>query len=188
MATGLADAKRCLQAAQQRMKQYADRSRREVFFAEGDQVLLSTKNLALHKKGDRTSTPKLFPKYIGPFQIEKRVGQVAYKLILAEGMRIHPVFHVSLLKPYRSDGQVQPPDPLILEDEASFQLERILDHKSIRIGRKTQREYLVKWHGHASDHNSWVPESSLVSTSEEVLRAYWDYIGYEPPAIFPDFS
>ena len=47
---------------------------------------------------------KLAPRYIGPFEIRSKVGEVAYRLVLPpELLRIHPVFHVSMLRKYISD-------------------------------------------------------------------------------------
>ena len=62
----------------------------------GDLVLLSAENLKV--KG--VSNKKLAAKFIGPFEVIKRIGKVAYKLDLPESLQIHPVFHVSLLKQY----------------------------------------------------------------------------------------
>src|SRR5262249_46404851 len=77
------------------MKLYADRKRKHkpLEFKEGDQVYLHTKNL----KTGRPSK-KLDAKRTGPFKVLKRVGPVAYKLELPLSWKIHPVFHISLLR------------------------------------------------------------------------------------------
>ena len=46
---------------------------------------------------------KLAPRYVGPFEILTRIGPVAYQLALAPYLRVHDVFHVSLLKKYVVD-------------------------------------------------------------------------------------
>jgi hypothetical protein len=95
-------------AAQQKQKAFADKNRVEKTLKVGDKVLLSTKYLNLkHSKRSR----KLLPKWIGPFEVVQVVGPVAYELKMKPGWRIHPVFHVSLLKPYRESGRMQPPPP-----------------------------------------------------------------------------
>jgi hypothetical protein len=182
MAEGLLQAKRCLQAAQQRQKLYYDSGRRDVSFKEGEEVLLSTKHIHLRRTGDKSSTPKLLPKWIGPFKITKIIGKGAYQLELPHTMTVHPVFHVSLLKPYRSDGRVQPPDILICEEDGEeyFLVERVLDHRIRKNGRARFCEYLVKWQGYGSEHNSWEPESSVSETTQ--YTNYWNYVGLEPPA------
>lgn len=84
--------------AQQRMKAAADQNRRALEFREGDYVYLKLqpyrqKSLAKHPYA------KLAPRYYGPYQVLQRIGHVAYKLNLPPTSKVHPVFHVSLLKP-----------------------------------------------------------------------------------------
>ena len=175
MQAGLNDAKRTLQAAQDRQKAIYDKNHRELTFQVGDEVLLRTKNIKLKHPG----SPKLLPKWIGPFPVERVVNEVAYKLTLPANYRIHDVFHVSLMKPYRSDGRVQPPPPpLEVDGEEWLLVERILDHRDIKYRKKVvRREYLVKWEGYGPEHNSWEPESQVTSGA---LEAYEQYVGIAP--------
>jgi hypothetical protein len=176
---GLVEAKRCLQSAQQRQKAFYDAGHRDVSFQVGEEVLLSTRNLHLRRAGDKSSTPKLLPKWVGPFKILDAIGKGAYRLQLPDHMKIHPVFHVSLLKTFHSNGELQPPDPIIIDGEEEFELERILDHRFVKRGRKVIPEYLVKWRHFGTEHNTWEPDNSLSNTI--AYEAYWKYVGLEPP-------
>jgi len=163
-------AKQLLRAAQQRQKAYADRRTRDVHLEVGQQVLLSSKHIRLKVNG----TPKLLPRWIGPFPIKERIGDQAYRLELPASLsRIHDVFHVCLLAPYRSDGRVQPPPlPINIDEEGEwFEVEAVLDRRARRIGRsRTPKvEYLIKWKGYGTEHNTWEPERNL---NAQALRAY----------------
>jgi len=171
--------------AQSRMKQQADRHRRELTFKVGDQVLLSTRNLVL-----RTTDPrKLWPRYVGPLTILQRVGPVAYKLDLPSSMRVHNVFHVSLLHPYRKDGTQHPPPPppQLVDGELEYEVEAIRAHKVRSSGRSTTVLFLVNWKGYGREHDTWEP-GSLVQDCEALdvylrqLRADGDALppGYQP--------
>ncbi|KAJ9519491.1 hypothetical protein QJQ45_000586 [Haematococcus lacustris] len=90
-------ARHFMEQAQQRQAYLANKGRREVEFSPGQLVLLSTKNLRL-KPG---KAKKLLPRFIGPFKVLEHVGPVAVRLDLPPAMaRMHPVFHVALLRPY----------------------------------------------------------------------------------------
>jgi hypothetical protein len=129
------DAKKCLVAAQQRQKAYADRYRRDVEFAVGSEVLLSTKHINIKMKG----SSKLLPKWVGPFKVEKQVNAVAYKLKLPASLQLHPVFHASLLKAYEP-GRVQPPPPPeVIEGEFEWEVESILAHRDVQVKKKKNR-------------------------------------------------
>jgi hypothetical protein len=97
-------AKSAMDTAQQRQAAQYNRNKVDLQLSPGQLVLLSTKNLR--------SGPfqKLQPRWIGPFRVDKHIGKNAFKLILPPNLPVHDVFHVSLLRPYKSD-----PDMLLTE-------------------------------------------------------------------------
>ena len=165
-------ARTCLKAAQDRMKAYADARRKDAPILKiGQPVLLSTKNL----KFKHTRTRKLLPRFIGPFPIVQEVSSVAFRIRLPKTLRVHDVFHVSMLKPYKEGGTVQPPPlPEIIDGEEEYEVEAVLAHRERKLrGRKTAREYLEKWTGYQDIHNTWEPEDNL-EHAREALQRYWD--------------
>ncbi|KAL3701254.1 hypothetical protein R1sor_019276 [Riccia sorocarpa] len=167
---GVARAKTKLQIAQNRQKQYADLHRRHEEFEVGEKVWLSTTNLKL------IGCRKLNPRFIGPFTIKRRIGTVAYELDLPSTMRIHPVFHVSLLRRYVSRppelgaaNDARPP-PDLIEGEEEFEVERILQKRT--RGLRGQRvEYLVQWKGYPLYEATWEPVANL-SNSPLLIQAF----------------
>ena len=69
---------------------------------------------------------ELSPHYFGPFQIEQKLGSVAYKLSLPEGCLIHPVFHVSCLKGKLGSHIVPIPTLPPVDSEGLLQLELVV--------------------------------------------------------------
>ncbi|KAJ8771673.1 hypothetical protein K2173_026850 [Erythroxylum novogranatense] len=91
-----------IKVAQDRQKSYVDQHRREMEYNVGDRVFLRVSPwrgvLRFGKKG------KLSPRYISPYEIIERIGPLAYRLALPSEMsQLHDVFHMSILRRYRSD-------------------------------------------------------------------------------------
>jgi hypothetical protein len=163
-------AKRSLQNAQQRQAALANKRRRNVQFKVGDSVMLSTVNIRLKAVG----SPKLLPRFVGPFEVTEKVSNTVYRLDLPARWSIHNAFHVSLLKKHQRSDRVQPlPPPLELAgDNNVFELERILLHRDVKRGRRVVREFLLKWLGYGAEHNTWEPERNLLNC-KELLKEYW---------------
>jgi len=98
----LAALKDHLAAAQNQMKTLADKNRVDRQFQIGDQVLLKLQLYAQSSVVNR-QFPKLAFKYFGPYKILERIGPTAYHLELPSGNMVHPMFHISQLKPFTPD-------------------------------------------------------------------------------------
>ena len=118
---------------------------------------------------------------MGPFVVEKMVGNAAVKLRLPrEWTHVHNVFHVSLVKPFleRSEGRqgryatIPPPPVQYLDGEPIYFVEALLDHE-IAFNRRKRPYYrfFVKWEGYSEENNKWEPESNLL-TCDELLDEY----------------
>ncbi|MBW0579857.1 hypothetical protein O181_119572 [Austropuccinia psidii MF-1] len=118
-------------------------------FKEGDQWLVSTLNFN-NPKGPK----KMRDSFVGPFTIIKLVGKNEVEVKLTEKFsRKHPVFPVSLVKPYfltekdkfpyRKKGPT-PPDIVQVEDSLG-PFKRIIKSRKIRLNRRDQRQYLLRF-------------------------------------------
>lgn len=170
--SNIAKAKKYLLQAQHRQRQLADRKRREVEYEVGEKVMVSTANLSLkHAKG--LGVRKFLPRYIGPFLVSAKIGPVAYRIDLPQNLKVHNVFHVSLLEKYKPGGRVQAPPPALTTDEGVFHpVDCILMHRDRKVNKsRSVREYLIKWEGYPSEHNSWEPEPNVKECI--AYQQYW---------------
>ena len=132
----------------------------------GDRVLLEATNLNV--RGSR----KLLPRRYGPYRITERIGPVAYRLELPTSLKIHDVFHVDLLLPFKETEEHGPaytrPPPDVIQGEEEYEVEYIRDERHRGRGRK--REYLVHWTGYPASDDSWVAEEDL--NAPELVKSY----------------
>ena len=94
----LDELKHHLQRAQAKMKKQAGVHRREVTFSVGDFVYLKLRPYRMRSLAQRFNE-KLSPRFFGPFKVLHQIGSMAYELELPSTSKLHPVFHVSQLKP-----------------------------------------------------------------------------------------
>lgn len=163
----LRSAKSNISSAQQRQKSYADRKRKDHSFKVGDQVLLAARQNQLPPG----LSSKLSAKFHGPFPIVATVGSHAFKLELPDTVTIHPVFHVSQLKPFvPSDHSTEPtqPPPLYTDKAgAIYDVETILAKK--KVGKSWK--FLVKWKGFDDFENTWEPLRNVRKLSDLIAAA-----------------
>ncbi|XP_049345409.1 uncharacterized protein LOC125809909 [Solanum verrucosum] len=152
-----------LLAAQRRQKEYADRKVRDLKFMEGEQVLLKGSPMkGVMRFGKRG---KLSPRYIGPFEFLKRVGEVAYELALPPILSgAHLVFHVSMLKKHHGDGNyIIRWDSVLLDENLSYEEESIaiLDREVRKLRSKEIASIKVQWKNQPAEEFTWESEVDM---------------------------
>ncbi|KAD4888237.1 hypothetical protein E3N88_20310 [Mikania micrantha] len=152
-----------LQKAQVRMKNQADQKRRELSFEVGDSVFLRIQPYR-QKSLAKRKYEKLSPRFFGPYRIKRKVGSVAYELELPSDARIHPIFHVSMLKPANGIAPTSPAAPLPLTNDGELVLQPmcVLDHRWLSVAGSTVLEILIQWKDRPLEEATW-EEYDLVS-------------------------
>ncbi|MBW0464988.1 hypothetical protein O181_004703 [Austropuccinia psidii MF-1] len=134
-------------------------------FKEEDMVLVSTLNFN-NLKGPK----KMRDPFVGPFPIIKLIGKNALEVTLTEEFsRKHPVFPVSLVKPYIQTGEYKfpsrkrnPTPPEIVEVEDSpGPVKKIIKGRKIRLNGKDKRQYLVRFTNQPVDTDKWFAEDAI---------------------------
>ena len=152
-----------LLAAQSRQKSYADNRRRDLEFQIGDWVFLKVSPMRGVMRFGRKG--KLSPRYIGPYQIVRRIGKVAYELDLPSDLEaVHPVFHVSMLRKCIGDpSRVFPVDDIQVTEELSYEEKpvAILDRQVRRLRTKDVASVKVLWKNNNREEMTWEAEDEM---------------------------
>ena len=108
---------------------------------------------------------KLSPRYIGPYRIVERIGEVAYRLELPSDLdRIHDVFHVSMLRQYIPDpSHVLTEQPEEIQENLTYEEEplQILNRREQVLRYKTIPLVKVLWRSHIIEEATWEPEAQM---------------------------
>ncbi|XP_021649178.2 uncharacterized protein LOC110641667 [Hevea brasiliensis] len=156
--------KNSLKAASNRQKSYAALKRKDIEYEVSDKVFLQVspwkKVLRFGKKG------KLSPRFIGPYEIMECVGSVAYRLALPPQLdKIHNVFHVSMLRRYRSNlSHILSIEIIDVQPDLTYEEEpvKILAREIKELRNKRIPLVKVLWRNHKVEQVTW--------ESEEIMR------------------
>ena len=153
-----------LEFVRKRMQRYYDPKRvGGPTFSEGDMVYLSTKNITTKRPSH-----KLDFKYIGPYKIVKKVSKNNYELDLPSKVRLHPIFHISLLESAENTIRVKTDnEPTEVEGPEAYEAEAIRKTDMIN----GQRMYLIKWKNYPESENTWEPPKHLAN-AQRLLRNF----------------
>jgi hypothetical protein len=141
-----------LEKAQAAMKHFADHRRIHHPFKVGDQVLVKLRPYRQTSVGGHNNK-KLGNRYFGPFKILRQMGDVAFELQLPDASRIHPVFHVSKLKPFHGNDTIALPLPA-----ASFGNQPVIHPMAVLDWKQepdSPVQVLVQWSNTFPEDASW---------------------------------
>ncbi|XP_057791047.1 uncharacterized protein LOC131008170 [Salvia miltiorrhiza] len=157
----LAHLREHLTSAQQHLVPEASKHWRPLKFAVGDRVYLRCRPYRQPSLFP-IAHAKLAPRYFGPFEVEARIGATMYRLKLPTYSKIHPVFHVSLLKLAVGSilGSPTLPEEL-LEAEPPFIPTAILQRRSVERNGEMVEQVLIQWHRLGEEDSSWIDMADL---------------------------
>ncbi|MBW0575184.1 hypothetical protein O181_114899 [Austropuccinia psidii MF-1] len=158
-------AAKCIAEAKDYNKKRWEKMHMEPDFKEGDQVLVSTLNFN-NVKGPK----KMRDSFVGPFTIMKLIGKNAVEVKLTEEFsRKHPVFPVSLVKPYfqaeegkfPSRKKILTPPEIVEVANSPGPVSKIIRARKIRLNGKDQRQYLLRFKNQTADKDKWFTEDAI---------------------------
>ncbi|XP_070014683.1 uncharacterized protein [Nicotiana sylvestris] len=131
----------------------------------GEKVLLKVSPMkGIMKFGKKG---KWSPKFIRPFEVLRRVGEVTYELALPPSLSgVHPVFHVSMLRKYHADSShVLDFSTIKLAESLGYEEEpvSIIDKQNRQLRSKRIYAVKVQWRGQPAEEATWESEEDIQS-------------------------
>ena len=152
-----------MKESQSRQKSYHDKRRKDLEFQAGEHVFLRVTPMT--GVGRALKSKKLTPRFIGPYQITERVGNVAYRMALPPNLsNLHDVFHVSQLRKYIADpSHVIQPDDVEVRDNLTVETMpvRIEDREVKTLRGKEINLVKVVWFGATGESLTWELEDKM---------------------------
>ena len=166
-----------LKAARDPQKSYVDLKRRDIEYEVGDKVFLKVspwrKILRFGQKG------KLSSRFIGPYEILERIGHVPYRLALPQELaKLHDVFHVSMLRRYRSDeSHILPMQEMQVQEDLSYDKEpkTILAQEVKQLPNKQVPLVKVLWQHHGKEEATWEPEATMKAQYPQLFESCMNF-------------
>ncbi|XP_074265810.1 uncharacterized protein LOC141588259 [Silene latifolia] len=152
-----------MHAVRDRQKRYADLKRSEIEFVVGDKVLLKVSPIKGVIIFGKRGKPR--QKFIRPYKILDRVGEVAYRLALPPALdKFHNVFHVSQLRKYVSDPtHVLEPEHVEIDEQLSYvEVPKEIFERKVRKNRNGETTLVnVLWSNHNVEEATWEAEAAM---------------------------
>ena len=166
------DAEAALRLSKKRMQSQVHQRHAPYQFKVREKVWLQAKQIKIHQQSS-----KLGPKQLGPFTVTKALSDVDYQLALPPALKVHDVFHVDRLSPYKGNEvnglEPPPPEPMTIEGEEEYEVDHIRDSKM--FGRTLK--YLVRWTGYGEGEDTWEPAKNLEHAQEKVREFHARNLG-----------
>lgn len=151
---------------QERAREYYDKKHQPLApLKPGDKVLLVNPRPTATRPSE-----KLAHRKVGPYEVIEPIGKQAYRIRIPHQWKMHNVFHVSKLEPYRSSKrfpQQPPPEPETDDGELAYFVRQIVKVRWNK--RKRALEYLVDWEGYGKEDATWEPLENLLVDDEPIF-------------------
>ncbi|CCO34283.1 hypothetical protein BN14_08378 [Rhizoctonia solani AG-1 IB] len=177
-------AKDALRVAQSHKAKYYNQDKTLVLFEPGDKVLINPHSLNLLKH-HQVKGNKFTMQYEGPFEVMEQISPVAYRIRLPASYKMHPIINIAHLESYKESppefgsGPTQHIPRQDFQEMPEYEVEKIVEEKTIKKGNKRIRKYKICWLGYGPEHDWWRTEKEL-RNAPDIIKAWKQSQGSTP--------